>query len=223
MKFNFLFLLLVICSIGVAQEITIDLDEFNEVEVARVLKVNLVPAEENRAVITGNSRDKVKLTVEQGVLTVKSSLNQLLESDNTRVTIYFKKLQRVEARQNSSIEFCHKIKQPLLKLKAREGASIFANVDIENLVAGAVTGGSLTMIGKAEIQEIDVKAAGDFRGENLIGRNINVELSGGGNANVNARKYVNASVRAGGNIHIYGNPEEIQEKTTFGGTIKKIN
>lgn len=223
MKFIIFFLLLSIGTIGTAQEISIDLDNFNKIEVTRGLKVNLTSAKENKAVIIGNSRDKVKVNVERGILKVSSGLNQLLETDNTLITIYFKELQNVEARQNSRVEFCQKITQPLLILKSREGSDIFANVEIENLVAGLATGGSITVIGKADIQEIDVKAAGDFRGENLLGQNVNIKLTGGGTANINAKNYVNAAVRAGGIVHIYGNPEELIENITFGGTIKKIN
>ncbi len=223
MKFKIMFLLLLIGKIGTAQEISIDLDNFNKIEITRGLKVSLTHSQENKAVIIGNSRDKVKVSVERGILKVSSGLNQLLESDNTLVTIYFKDLQDVEARQNSRVEFCNKIGQPLLILRSREGSNIFANVEVENLVAGLATGGSITVIGKADIQEIDVKAAGDFRGENLLGQNVNIKLTGGGNANINAKNYVNATVRAGGIVHIYGNPEEIIEKVTFGGSIKKIN
>src|SRR5690606_27027515 len=223
MKFIIFFLLLSIGTIGTAQEISIDLDNFNKIEVTRGLKVNLTSAKENKAVIIGNSRDKVKVNVERGILKVSSGLNQLLETDNTLITIYFKDLQNVEARQNSRVEFCQKITQPLLILKSREGSDIFANIEIENLVAGLATGGSITVIGKADIQEIDVKAAGDFRGENLLGRNVNIKLTGGGTANINAKNYVNAAVRAGGIVHIYGNPEELIENITFGGTIKKTN
>jgi hypothetical protein len=206
-----------------AQEITIDLDNFSEVEVTRGLKVNFTKANVNKAVITGNSRDKVQVRVEKGVLTVKTSLNQLLKVDNTVVEIFYKQLHSVIARQNSSLEFCGKIAQPIFKVRSSEGAGIMATLDVENLVAVASTGGTLNLMGKALIQEIDIRAAGEFKGENLQGENVNVSLNGGGNANVFARKYVNATVRAGGNVYIYGNPEKIEEKVSFGGSIKKIN
>lgn len=223
MKYKILFMLFFLGLRGVAQEIEINLTNFSEIEVTRGLTVNLVPANENKAVIIGNSKEDVRVTVERGTLKVKSRLKQLLEADNTLVTIYFKNIQEIDARQNSKVEICSKIIQPLLKIKARQGSTVFANLEVENLVATAITGGQLTVIGKAEIQEIDVKAGGGFRGENLVSRNINVMVNGGGFAHVFARKYINATVRAGGHIYLYGNPEEIHEKITFGGSIKKIN
>jgi hypothetical protein len=206
-----------------AQEITMDLENFSEVEVTRGLKVNFTKADENKAIITGNSRDKVQVRVVKGVLTIKSSLNQLLKVDNTVVEIFYKQIHSVVARQNSSLEFCGKITQPIFKVRASEGAVVMATIDVENLIAGASTGGTLNLMGKALIQEIDVRAAGEFKGENLKGDNINVNLNGGGNANIFAKKYVNATVRAGGNVYIYGNPEKVEEKASFGGSIKKIN
>lgn len=206
-----------------AQEITIDLENFSDVEVTRGLKVNFTEASENKAIITGNSRDKVQVKVEKGILVVKTSINQLLKVDNTVVEIFYKQINSITSRQNSSVEFCGKIIQPILRVRASEGAEILATVDVENLIAVASTGGTLNLMGKALIQEIGVRAAGEFKGENLKGDTINVNLNGGGNANVFGRKYVNATVRAGGNIYVYGNPERVEEKTSFGGSIKKIN
>lgn len=207
---------------GSSQEKNIPTRDFIGIEISRGLRTNLIPADENRVVIKGRNRDKVKVEVENGILKVRAGNSHLLESDDTVVDIYFKYILAVEARHNSMVYLNKKLRQPLLRFKAREGASIFAELEVENLVANTLTGGSITVNGKAEIQEIDVRS-GSFRGENLEGRNINVVLNGGGNANIHAKKYVNAIALAGSHIYIYGNPEEIHEKTSFGGSIKKIN
>lgn len=205
-----------------SQERIIIPEEFIGIEISKGLKANLIPSNEDKVVIKGKSLDKIQVNVENGILTVKTSLVQLLDSDDTVVDIYFKYILAVEARHNSKVYISKKIKQPLLKLKAREGASIFADLEVENIVASSVTGGILTLTGKAAIQEIEVKS-GLYRGENLKGENINVVLNGRGTANVFAKKYVNAMALAVGQIYIYGNPEEIHEKTSFGGSVKKIN
>lgn len=223
MKNKLLIILLFLGYGMVAQEVRVDLENFSEIEISRGLKVNISQGEANLAVITGDSRDKIQVRVNKGVLVIKSSLTQLLEKDNTLINITYKQMQSLQARQNSTVEFCSKIVQPLIKIRASEGAQIFANMDVENLVATASTGGNVTLIGNALIQEIDVKAAGEFKGENLTGESVNVVSNGGGNANVFAKKYVNATVRAGGHIYIYGDPDRVEEKTSFGGTIKKIN
>jgi len=223
MKKLLLVLMILVGISSYAQEISIDLENFTEVEVSNGLKVNLIKAEENKAIITGNSRDKVEIDLKDGVLKVQSSLNHIWNEDNTLVNVYFKQLLKVEARQNSEIEICGMIKQPIIEFKSAEGADIFANIEVENFIGRSSTGGNLEVIGSAKDQIIDLKAAGDFKGENLIGDTVDISLSAGGKANVFGKKYVKANVTAGGTIYVYGHPEKLDKKTTFGGTIKKIN
>jgi len=221
---NLVLLLMILVGINsYAQEISMDLENFTDVEVSNGLKVNFIKAEENRAIITGNSRDKVELDLKDGILKVQSSLNHIWNEDNTLVNVYYKQLLRVEARQNSDVEICGKISQPIIEFKTAEGADIFANVEVENFIGRSTTGGNLEVIGSAINQIIDLKAAGDFKGENLIGDSVDISLSAGGKANVFGKKYVKANVTAGGTIYVYGQPEKLDKKTTFGGTIKKIN
>ena len=205
-----------------SQEKIILPEEFIGIEISRGLRTSLIPANEDKVVIQGKNSDKIQVKVDNGILKVRSGHAQLLESDDTIVEIYFKYVLAIDARHNSKIYLRKKLKQPLLKLTAREGASIFADIEVENIVANSVTDGSIILTGSADIQEIEVKS-GAYRGENLIGENINVVLKGQGTANIYAKKYVNAMALAGGQIYIYGNPEEIHEKTSFGGSIKKIN
>ncbi len=223
MKNIILSILLFWASTTFAQEITVELDNFTEVEVTKGLKVNLTQAEKNEAIITGNSRDDVKLEVKNGVLKISVDLDHLWNDDNTIVNIYFKQLLKLEAKQNSNIDICGKLSQPIFNLRVQEGADVKAKVELENFYASVVTGGNLFIIGTAAKQDIDVKAAGDFKGENLIGTDVKVSIAGGGTASIYSKAYVNAKVRAGGTIYIYGNPKKIDERTTFGGTIKKIN
>ena len=219
-------LFILLLSLGLqagAQEITMDLGDFSKAEISNGLLVNFIQAEENKAIIIGNSRDKVKIEVKNDILDISMSIDNLWNQDNTLVIIYYKELQKIEANRNAKVELCGKLTQYVLWLEAQEGSVISAHVEVKNLIANIYTGGNLMVIGKADKQEIEVKAAGKFKGENLVGETIDVSISAGGMANVNAKKYVNANISAGGNIYIYGNPEKVDEKTSFGGKIKMIN
>lgn len=220
---TFMLFLLGVINTVTSQEIEIKLENFYEIHVSRGLKVMLHQADENRAVITGNSRDEVDLKVERGRLLVKSSLNKLLKIDDTQVDLYFKELQYIDVSQNSYVEFKTEIEQSTIKLRSREGAELNLKVNVQDLIATAITGGTIKIEGSAVNQEIAVRAAGEFWGENLVGEKIDVRINGGGRVNVFSNNYVNAFVRAGGNIYIYGNPELVDKKTSFGGSIQKIN
>lgn len=206
-----------------AQEIQVELENFDEVKVYNGLHVKLTRSQENKAVITGSSRDKVSIKVDNGILTVKTGITYLLKDDNTLITLYYKELKNLEAGQNSRVDIQESINRETIRLRAREGSYISAAVDVRKFEGSAVTGGLISVTGKAEQQVIDVKTGGEFKGENLMGLKIEVKVQGGGNANVSAKDYVDATVRAGGHIYVYGNPEQLDQQVTFGGTIKKIN
>ncbi len=50
-----------------------------------------------------------------------------------------------------------------------------------------------------------------------------ISVSAGGNAEINASVLVDAKVKAGGSIYVYGKPEQINKETLFGGKIIEKN
>jgi hypothetical protein len=47
-------------------------------------------------------------------------------------------------------------------------------------------------------------------------------VNAGSSAEIYASDYVKATVKAGGEVLVYGNPQKMEEKTVFGGRIKKM-
>ena len=58
---------------------------------------------------------------------------------------------------------------------------------------------------------------------NFISEQTTISLNAGGNAAIFASEFVDAKVRAGGDIYIYGSPKQINQKTVLGGSIKEMN
>ena len=48
-------------------------------------------------------------------------------------------------------------------------------------------------------------------------------VNAGGNASIYATNYVNANVKAGGRVFVYGDPLKMDEKTVFGGKIERVD
>lgn len=208
---------------GAAQEKEVNLADFSQVEILSGLTVEFVEGRENKALIKGKSRDMVKMKVEDGKLSIESALTKVLNTDNTVVQVNYRQIESVEAREGSNIEFLKPVRQPRIILKARSGANIVAKLRVRDVMANALTGGKLDLSGTANYQEIVVMSEGDFRGENLKGDLVKININGGGNANIFSNNSVTASVKGGGHIYIYGKPKQVEEKTSYGGSIKKIN
>lgn len=220
-KFSFLFLFFVVQSIF-SQVIFIDLQDFTQANITNGVKVNFTPGEENKAVIRGKNKEKVVLGVKNGIFKVNMALNHIWREDDTLVEVFYKELDKIEARQGSEIELCGSIKQTEVDFISKEGSKITAHIDVNKLSVNAVTKGTVKVIGKADEQDILIKGEGEFMGANLTGNNIRIRINGGGLANINSTESVNAKVKAGGIINIFGNPDVVEEDIRFGGTIKMI-
>src|SRR5690606_41320724 len=81
-----------------SQEKSINTKDFRGIEISRGLRTNLIHANENRVVVKGKNRDKVKSEAENGILKMKAGNSHLLESDNTLVDVYCKDIMADEAR-----------------------------------------------------------------------------------------------------------------------------
>ena len=148
-------------------------------------------------------------------------LDNIWSETDTKIKVYYKTAEVIDANEGSYIEIEGSIEQSFLNLKVQEGAQIIAgSLTIDNLEIKSVTGGVIQTSGKAINQTVEVKTGGNYDGEDLKTDTTEVKVQAGGEADVNASKYFKAKVQAGGDIHIYGQPEKVDKKTTLGGTIK---
>ncbi|MAN28562.1 MULTISPECIES: head GIN domain-containing protein [Mesonia] len=220
-KLFFLFLVSVSCA-GFAQKTEIDLaEDFSEIKIYSKIQATLIPSNENKIVATGFDNDEIEAKVKNGVLKIKLGLDNIWSETDTKIKVYYKTAEVIDANEGSYIEIEGSIEQSFLNLKVQEGAQIIAgSLTIDNLEIKSVTGGVIQTSGKAINQTVEVKTGGNYDGEDLKTDTTEVKVQAGGEADVNASKYCKAKVQAGGDIHIYGQPEKVDKKTTLGGTIK---
>ena len=92
---------------------------------------------------------------------------------------------------------------------------------VQKLKIRAVTGGIIKIQGKSINQDVTIGTGGILEAENLETEQTTVKITTGGEAQIRASQYVDAQVRAGGSITIFGNPKQIDKRTVLGGTIQE--
>ena len=221
MKKIILFIFLLVSNILLAQ-ISKSLGDFSKVTAFDKISVKLVLSNENRIEIKGDLASEVQIITKNKELKIRMPLEHLMKGDDVNVILYFKKLEAIEANEGSSIFCDSNLKALDFNLIAKEGADIKVAIDAQRITLKSSNGAVITLSGKAQNLEAIVSSGGILEAQKLETNQTVISVNAGGNADVFATDLVDAKVRAGGNITIYGNPKQVNQKTVIAGNIKII-
>jgi hypothetical protein len=203
--------------------ITISLEKFSEIKAFDGLSVNLIRSNENKAVITGVNTNKVSIVNNDGVLKLRMQLDKIFSGYRTFVEVYYtENLVVIDVNEDARITSNEVITQEILELKAQEGGELVIKAKVEQLLIKTVTGGIIEATGSSNLQDVVINTGGVYNGKDFKTRFTTVNVNAGSRAEINASDYVKASVKAGGEVLVYGDPSKMEEKTVFGGKIKRM-
>lgn len=209
-------------SFSQVEKITKEIGDFNKVTSFDKIDVLLIKSTENKLILNGDHAKEVEIINKNGELKIRLPLTKLLKGDNISATVYFKDITAVEANEGSRISSETIFTSPNFDVIAKEGSVISIKVDTSNLTVKGGAGSSITINGKATNQDVLLNSGAFFYGSKLVTKQTTITVNAGGNADINASDLVDAKVRAGGVITIYGKPKLINQKTIAGGRIEQV-
>ncbi len=215
---NLVYSLLVFSSIAFGQ-VEKNVGDFTKVTSFDQIDVILIKSNENKVVIDGKEANDVELVNKNGELKIRMPLEKILGGDHISVTVYFDNITAVEANEGSRIACGDKIEATAFEIIAKEGSQIRINVDAQKLNVRVANGSKINIEGSADNQDVLVNSGGIYEAQNFETKQTTITANAGGNANVYATDFVDAKVRAGGDITIYGKPKQINQKVVAGGSI----
>ncbi|MFG6685310.1 head GIN domain-containing protein [Mariniflexile sp. HNIBRBA6329] len=223
MKRLILLITILISGASIAQKsIEKNIGDFKELKVYDLIEVELVKSNENKAIITGNNIQDVVINNKNGTLKIKMNIGKIFDGNNTKVMLHYTSLDIIDVNEGSIVSGKDSIKQFEIDLRAQEGGSIEIPLEVSYAIVKAVTGGKIKTSGHSKSQKVSLLTGGIYDGEMLETDKTEVSINAAGEARVKASKQVDAKVRAGGDIYIYGKPEIINETTVLGGRVKKM-
>jgi hypothetical protein len=197
--------------------------DFNKVTSFDQIEVLLIPSDENKVVLDGSGSEDVEIVNKNGELKIRMRLTKMLSGDNISATVYYKNIDAVEANEGSRISSEATFEATTFDIKAKEGSQIKIKINVDRLTARIGNGSTVTVSGKAKNQDVLINSGGIYEAERLKTSQTIITANAGGDADVYATDLVDAKVRAGGDIRIYGKPKQINQKIVAGGTIKEGN
>ena len=204
-------------------QVTRNLGDFDEVKVFDKINVKLISASENKIVITGDRADEVETVNKNGELKIRMPFPQLLSGDAITIKLYFKNIESISASEGSYVSSDTDFKQTMLDLNAKSGAEINIEIDVDKVNVKANAGGIITLSGKAKNQDVVITSGGILNAKDLETSQTTISVAAGGKSEIHATTLVDAKVKAGGSIFIYGKPKQINKEVFIGGTILEKN
>lgn len=205
------------------EKVSKDLDSFTEVKGFDGLSINLIKSDVNKAVITGANTNKVAIANKDGVLRLRMKLDKIFSGYRTFVDLYYsEKLITIDVNEDARITSQETIKQDILELKAQEGGELDISAEVEQLLIKTVTGGVVKTSGSSDLQDVMINTGGVYEGKDLKTKFSTVNVNAGSRAEIYALDYVKATVKAGGEVLVYGDPAKMEEKTVFGGKVTRM-
>lgn len=193
--------------------------DFTEVKVFDLIEVNLIKSDENKVLIKGRNVDDIQIANKNGVLKIRMQLNRKFQGEQTFVEVYYKELHVIDGNEGAKITFNEMVEQSAIELKVQEGAKIIAGLDVDYVNVRAVTGGMIHASGMALQQQIVLNTGGVFEGRELVSELSRLKITAAGEAEVFVKNEIDINIKAGGDVHVYGNPEIVNKSTLAGGSI----
>lgn len=215
--------LIILCITTVAssqKSITKEVGNFTEVKVFDRIVINLIKSNENKVIISGEDASQVQIINKDGKLKIRMDLGLTFDGKNTFVNLYYKRLEIIDGNEGSYISSTDLIDQDQLEVKAQEGARIELALQVREANFKAVSGSVIEVTGVAQQQDIKINTGSSFKGKDFKTEHTTVFLQAGGRVEAFASKKANITVRAGGDVVVYGKPEDVTRKRNLGGNIK---
>ncbi len=197
--------------------------DFNKVTSFDQIEVLLIPSDENKVVLNGFGSEDVEIVNKNGELKIRMRLTKMLSGENISATVYYKNIDAVEANEGSRISSEATFEATAFDIKAKEGAQIKIKINVDRLTARIGNGSTVTVSGTTKNQDVLINSGGIYEAKKLQTNQTIITANAGGDADVYATDLVDAKVRAGGDIRIFGKPKQINQKIVAGGTIKEGN
>ena len=208
---------------GQDSKVTQNLEPFKELKGFDGLSINLIKSTENKAIISGENATSVAIVNNEGILKIRMQIGKIFSGYKTFVDLYYSgKILVIDVNEDARIVTEEVIKQEVLELKAQEGGELIVNAEVEQMLIKSVSGGVIRTSGSSNLQDVQINTGGIYEGKNFQTNFSTINVNAGSRAEINAKDYVKATVKAGGEVQVYGNPKKLEEKTVFGGTIKRM-
>lgn len=171
-------------------------------------------------------RDKIKTTVENGVLRIyfdNSGMNLSWRNRQLRAYVSVKTLKALRASGGSDVFIQSGLTADDFSMRISGGSDFSGSITCQNLEVDASGGSDAKMSGKVVNLKISASGGSDFLGYDLIAENVYVQASGGSDAKITCTKELGVEASGGSDVDYRGNAVIKYKSSSGGSSVSKRN
>lgn len=222
---NLLIAFFFVSTMGMNAQEVLDLSRFDEIIASGNVDVVLQEGAACKVEVweNGNDQHNTKIHVNEGVLKI-NLLKSLVKSTNknVKVVVTYEKMRRIKAYAGAEVESKSTLTGDKLTLRLNSGAEMELDVEVDDLEVVVAEGSELELSGSTKSMDVRTSSGGVLEAFDLESDYTYVTSNTGGEAEVVAKKRIEATANTGGRVEYKGKPEETKVKDFLTGQVKRI-
>ncbi len=209
---------------GTLTSVTRTTSDYNTVNFAGSFDYVLVAGKEGQIKIEGeeNLLRYIVTEVKNGNLSIKTEKNISLQTSRNhsiKITVPFETIEGVSLAGSGEVWNESVISTTGFKVSVAGSGNAKLNLDVTSIDARVTGSGELDLNGKTNTLKVTLTGSGEFKGYNIDSKDVDIMVSGSGDAKVNCNGHLKAKVTGSGVIKYKGNPKTEDFKVTGSGSI----
>lgn len=196
-----------------------NIGEFQTLKVFDRIEVELIKSDTNKLFVNSEFDDKLDIINKNGILKIRTDFDKFLGGQDIKILLHYNSIDIIDVNEGGEVHSIDIIDQFELELNSQEGGVIDLIIDTKLINVKSFTGGQVKLSGKSKKINITVNTGGKCDAKDLITQDSKTTILTGGEIEINSSNSNTSKITGGGNIYVYGNPKNIDKKTTFGGKI----
>ena len=202
---------------------------FHAVKVGTGIALDLTAGHDQRVAVSANTpelRDRIKTTVEDGVLNIRyenpeDNMRRNTSTQNLRVAVTADQLTALTAGSGAAVDAKGDYAAPTFQLDVSSGATLRADIATTDLTVRQGSGSVVTLKGKSPHLDIRTGSGSVFNGKDLQTDKCEAQASSGSTLKLAVREALVADASSGASIKYQGAPT-VTKRTGSGGSVRSL-